>query len=379
MKKIILFAVAVLFLATSCKQQSKSKLERQIISYQKQANALTTKISDLQTQLEEQTAAKNQQTALHVSVKTDTIKPMLFEHYFDATAEIECVHDAYISPEISGQIVDIPVNAGDYVKKGQLLAQLETDVIENSIRELKTSLSLAEFTYQKQKTLWSKHIGSELQYLQAKTNMESLQNKLQGLQTQYNKSFIKAPINGYLDAIDLKKGELAAPGVRIFHIVNLDSMYINAQISEVYLPEIHKGEWVDITVPTYPDIKMRARVYQIGEVINNQSRTFKIQFKVRNHQHLLKPNMLASLNLRDYSNNAALVAPSFTIREGLKGYYLYVVKRKKGAFVAERRIVKIGKTSNGTTEVISGLKPGDIIITDGFNNVSNDVLLNIKN
>lgn len=378
MKKIILF-VTVLFLVTSCKQQSKSKLESQIISYQKQANDLTAKISDLQTQLDEQTAARNQQNALHVSVKTETVKPTLFEHYFDATAEVECVHDAYISPEISGQIVDIPVSEGDYVKKGQLLARLETDVIENSIRELKTSLSLAEFTYEKQKTLWSKHIGSELQYLQAKTNMESLQNKLQGLQTQYDKSYIKAPINGYVDAIDLKKGELAAPGVRIFHIVNLDSMYINAQISETYLPEIHKGDWVDITVPTYPDIKMRERVYQIGEVINNQSRTFKVRFKVRNPKNLLKPNMLASLNIKDYSNKEALIAPSFAIREGIEGYYLYTVKEKKGAFVAERRIVKIGKSSNGMTEVTGGLKPGDVIVTDGFNNVSNDVLLDIKN
>lgn len=378
MKKLMLI-IAVLFLVTSCKQKNKSQLERQIQTYQKQANKLTSKISDLQTQLEEQTAAKNRKNALHVSVETETVKPTLFKHFFEASGEIQCVHEAYISPEISGQIVAIPVHEGDFVKKGQLLAQLETEIIESSIREIKTSLSLAKFTYEKQKTLWSKHIGSELQYRQAKTQMESLQNKLDGLELQYNKSFIKAPINGYVDAIDQKKGELATPGMRLFHIVNLDSMYIDAQISEVYLPEIQKGGWVDISIPTYPDISLREKIYRIGDVINSKNRTFKVRFKIKNPKELLKPNMLATLNIMDYSNPDALVAPSFTIREGLDGYYLYAVEKNKGALVAQRRIIKIGKSYNGMTEVKEGLKAGDVLITKGFNDVSNGVYLTIKN
>lgn len=378
MKKLMLI-IAVLFLVTSCKQKNKSQLERQIQVYQKQANELTTKISDLQTQLEEQTAAKNRKSALHVSVDTEKVEPTLFKHYFEASGEIQCVHEAYISPEISGQIVAIPVREGAYVKKGRLLAQLETDVIESSIREVKTALSLAKFTYEKQKSLWSKHIGSELQYRQAKTQMESLQNKLDGLESQYKKSFIKAPINGYVDVIDQKVGELAAPGVRLFHIVNLDSVYINAQISETYLPEVRKGAWVDISIPTYPDIQLRERIYRIGDVINDQNRTFKVQFKIKNPKELLKPNMLATLNILDYSNPDAIVAPSFTIREGLEGYYLYVVEKDKNAFVAKRRIVKIGKSYNGMTEVKEGLKAGEIVVTKGFNDVSNGVYLNIKN
>ncbi|MBE0651747.1 MAG: efflux RND transporter periplasmic adaptor subunit [Bacteroidales bacterium] len=378
MKKIILFT-AVLFLVTSCKQQNKSQIESQIITYQKQANELTTKISDLQTQLEEQKAAENNHKALRISVETETVKPTLFKHYFEASAEIQCVHEAYISSEISGQIVAIPVKEGDYVKKGLLLARLETDVIESSIREVKTSLALAKFTYEKQKSLWSKHIGSELQYLQARTQMESLQNKLDGLESQYDKSFIKAPINGYIDIIDQKVGELAAPGIRLFHIVNLDSMYVNAQISEAYLPTVHPGDWVDISVPTYPDINLHEKIYRIGKVINDKNRTFKVQFNIKNSKELLKPNMLTTLNIMDYSNPDALVAPSFTIREGLDGYYLYVVEKDKGAFVASRRIVKIGKSYNGMTEIKEGLKPGEVIVTKGFNDVSNGVLLDINN
>ena len=124
---------------------------------------------------------------------------------------------------------------------------------------------------------------------------------------------------------------------------------------------------------------MRERIYRIGDVINNQNRTFKVQFKIKNPKEQLKPNMLARLNIMDYSNPDALVAPSFTIREGLDGYYLYVVEKDKDAFVAKRRIVKIGKSYDGMTEVKEGLKPGEVIITKGFSDVSNGVYLNIKN
>lgn len=375
MKKITLF-LAMIALLASCKQENKSQLEKQIISYQKEASKLNAKISDLQQQIDEQEKAKNQLTGLKVRIKTDTVKPQTFKHYFEASGSVESVHEAYVSPEVSGQVEEVPVHEGDKVTKGQLLVRLSTDIIENNIKEAKASLTLAEFTYKKQKNLWEKNIGSELDYVRAKSNMESLSGKLKTLETQYEKSFIRSPVSGYVDAIDIKVGELASPGMRILHVVNIEDLYINAQISENYLPVVHKGDAVTVSFPTYPKISLNEKVYRTGEVIQPQNRTFKLQLKIKNKKNLFKPNMLSLININDYTNHKALVVPSFTIRKDIKGDYLFTVKKgPKGENIAHKQYVKTGLSSGRYTEVVQGIKPGDIVITDGFNNVTEGTIV----
>jgi len=378
MKNISLFLVALLFLMASCGNENKPKTEQQIISYQRQVTAINKKIDRLQQKLDKKNKNKMITTGRKVTVNVRKLQPTVFNHYFDASAEVESVHEAYVSPEVNGQIEKIFVAAGDRVKKGQLLAQLNSDIMKDNIRELKTSLELASYTYTKQKSLWEKHIGSELQYLQAKTNYESLQNKLSTLQTQYKRSFIKSPIDGYVDAIDLKVGEMAIPGQRFFHVVNLGRLYVNAQISEAYLPIIHEGDAVEVRFSAFPSIVLYKKVYRIGKVINKQSRTFKLQLKVNNPQQLLKPNLLAIIRIKDYTNPKAVVVPSFVIREDIQGYFLYVVTTENGQKIARKRYVKTGKSFKKKTEVISGLKAGETIITQGYNNVTNGSVLNVR-
>ena len=377
MKKYVFLAVTFLLLA-GCTHKNKSEIEQQIIAYQKQVAVINKKIIALQEKLDQINRGKKLHAGKKVTVNVIKIVPTMFHHYFDASAEIESIHEAYISPEISGQVEKILVNEGDHVNKGQLLAVLNSDVMQDNIRELKVSLELASYTYQKQKSLWQKHIGSEIQYLEAKTKYESLRNKLATLQTQYKRSFIKSPISGYVDAIDTKTGEIAIPGKRMFHVVNLNKLYVNAQISEAYLPIIHENDPVDVRFPAFPSIVLHKKVYRIGKVINKQSRTFKIQLKINNPRQLLKPNLLAIIRIKDYTNPHALVVPTFVLRQDIQGYYLYVATTENGMPVARKKYVKIGKTFNQKTEITHGLQAGDTVITQGYNNVSNGTLLNIQ-
>ncbi len=378
MKNLTLFLVTLLFLMTSCGNENTPKAEQQIITYQKQVVAINKKIDRIQQKINKKNKNKESTSGRKITVNIRKLQPTVFNHYFDASAEIESVHEAYISPEVSGQIDKIFVKEGDRVKKGQLLAQLNSDIMQDNIRELKTSLEMASYTYKKQKSLWAKNIGSELQYLQAKTNFESLQNKLKTLQTQYKRSFIKSPIDGYVDVIDLKVGEMAIPGQRFFHVVNLSRLYVNSQISEAYLPIIHEGDAVEVRFPAFPSIVLHKKVYRIGKVINKQSRTFKLQLKIQNPKQLLKPNLLAIIRIKDYTNPKAIVVPSFIIREDIQGDYLYVVTTEDGRKVARKRYVKTGKSFKKSTEIISGLKMGEYIITQGYNNVTNGSVLNIR-
>ena len=381
MKKIIFLIIGVAAMV-SC-QQPKGKradIENQIITYQQQVTKINSKIIALQQQLDALRLKdkKGAPAGRKFKVKTQTVRHEMFKHFFEASGNVQAVNEAFISPEVSGQVVKVLVVEGDKVEKGQLLAQLETDLIQNSINEVKTSLKLAQLTYKKQKELWHKHIGSEMQYLRAKTNKESLEDKLKSLQTRYEKSFIRSPLAGTVEAVNLKEGELAAPGARFIHIVNLDEMYINAQLSENYLPVIKKGDTAIIRFSAYPGLVMRKPIFRMGNVVNKQSRTFTIQFKVKNDEQKLKPNLLATLRLNDYTNPSAIVVPSVLIKEDIKGYYLYLSIRKNGIAMAQKRYVKIGTSSGNKTEVTEGLQLGDVYITDGYNNVSDGTNIDIQ-
>ena len=293
-------------------------------------------------ELEAQLAASDElvDNAVKIKVKTMDTKVEPFSHYFDATGDIETIDEAYISPEISGQITSIYVKEGDYVKKGQLLARLNSDVLESNIDELKTQLALAETMYKKQTELWNKQIGSERQYLESKAQFESLQNQLKTLNAQYEKTFLRSPINGYIETINQKEGEFAMPGMEFMQIVNLDELYITAKISEAYLPVIKKGEEVEITFSSYPEILIKEPVYRVGNVINSNNRTFLVQVKVNNISGLLKPNLLANIRINDYNSDNNIVIPTILIKEDMSGSFVYVAEQNDGQWIARKKYIK---------------------------------------
>ena len=377
MKKI-LFTIIISTVLFSCSSnddaQKPDEIRKKISEYKNEIRELDKKVADLEEKLSD---TKSKVTnAVRVNVKK--LKGQKFEHYFMATGSVEAENESYISPQTNGQITDIYVEEGAKVKKGVLLARLNTDVIENNINEVKVSLQLANTIYKKQKELWDKQIGSEIQYLQAKSNYESLQSKLNTLRSRYNLSFIKSPLNGVVDVVYQKVGEMGTPGMRMMHLVSLNPLLVKAKISEKYIPVIKIGDHVAVTFPTFPGMKIDAAISRIGNVINTANRTFTVEFKLENNDLKIKPNMLATLIVKDYESENSIEVPSFLIREDLKGRYVYVVMNENGILKATKKYIKTGLTFQGNTEVISGLSANDTIITDGYSNVSDGVTITTK-
>ena len=375
MKKFFILFVAAGFFYSCSSTVEKDDIQGQIDKYKSEVKTLNEKIKELELQLAASDQLVDNSVKIKVKTQEATIQP--FSHYFDATGDIETIDEAFISPEISGQITSIPVKEGDFVRKGQVLAKLNSDVIEANIAQLKTQLDLAETMYKKQTELWNKQIGSERQYLEAKANYESLQNQLKNLNAQYDKAVLRSPINGYVENINNKEGEFAMPGVHFMQIVSLDQLYINAKISENYLPVIRKGEEVEITFSAYPDLVLKEPVYRVGNVINTSNRTFLVQVKVANKSGLLKPNLLASIRINDYNSDKNIVVPTILIKEDLTGKFVYVAENNNGQWVAKKKYVTLGYSYRDKTEILTGLLEKDRLVTDGYNKVSNGSALEI--
>ncbi len=374
MKKIISIILISLFFA--CGQSNDPEtIKKQIAEYKSQIADLENKIDELNTKLTEQGISAN--TVKRIRVKTLHLTPVHFSHFVHSVASLEAVKSAFISPEISGQVKTIHVHEGDYVKKGQLLVSLNSDIIESNIKELETNLELAKTLYQKQEELWKQQIGSEIQYLEAKNKKESLESKLNSLYIQLAKSKIKAPITGIVDLINVKEGELAMPGAQIIQMVNISTFYVNADISEKFISVIKKGSPLKVSFPSFPDWKIDTKVYRIGSVINQSNRTFRVQAKIYNKNNMLKPNMLAKITFLDFEVDKALVVPSIIIKKDFKGSYLYIVAKDDKGYIAQKKYVKTSLSNDEGTMITEGIKQGDKVIVKGYNLVKDGIAINV--
>jgi len=378
MKKVfILIAIAAL---TACGggDDNPDAIKKKITEYNLQIEDLKAKVAELEKMLNA-TDPKDDMSNKLLSVNVQKVVPRLFKHHFEAGGSVKAENEAYISPQLNGQITAIYVEEGDRVKKGQLLAKLNTDVTDNTIQEVKTSLELARTVYKKQKALWDQNIGSEIDYLNAKNRVEALESKLKTLEAQKEMAELRSPIDGIVDNILLKVGELASPGRQFMQVVSLNNLYIKADVSEVYLSKIKKGDTVEVTFPTYPDIKMKVPVSRLGNVINPQNRTFVVEVKIKNPDGKLKPNILAILRMNDYTKENALIVPSVIVKQDMKGKYLYRVKKDGDNFIAEKVYVEVGMSEGDTTMITEGLNPGDEVIVAGYNLVANGVKIRVIN
>lgn len=375
MRKAFPFLLIILFLASCGSTDEKESIKEQIKTYKDEVSQLNLQITELETELE---AMGYTEKTYNTPVRVIEIQERPFRHYFQVSGNVDAVDKAFISPELNGQVKEILVKEGDNVVKRQLLARLNTSVTETTIREVQTALDLAQTLYVKQKQLWDKNIGSEVQYLQAQNNVESLEGKLQTLKAQLEMAYVRSPIDGIVDAINIEEGELGMPGMQMMQVISLGKLSIFAEVSEKYLPVISKGDDVLLSFPSFPDLGMEVPVYRTGNVVNISNRTFPVELRIDNIEAMLKPNIIALITFLDYSNENALIVPSIIIKEDVRGPYIYVARDVEGKSIARKLYIETGKSYIDETMVVSGLKSGDKVITEGYSLVTDGTEVNIK-
>jgi RND family efflux transporter MFP subunit len=306
-------------------------------------------------------------------VTTLEVQPRPFNHYLELQGDVQTKQNILLFPEMPGTLEKVYVKEGEAIKKGQLLGRIDDGGLASGLEQLRTQAALAETTYERQKRLWEQKIGSEIQYLQAKTNYEATLNSVNQAQAQLAKSAIRAPFSGIVDDIMQEEGSTVNPaaGMPVFRIVNLAEMYVEVAVPESHLAGVRPGKEVIIFLPVLGD-SIKTKVRQTGNYINPDNRSFSVEVPVPNADGKIKPNLTARVNINDYSNPEALLIPPSVISENAEGQqYVYVatMMESNSMAIAEKRIITTGQIQGDWVEILSGLQAGDHIIDEGARRV----------
>lgn len=377
MKKIFSLLIVVLLLA-SCENKKNQSVEdllntNDLKQIRKKKSELDSEQQEIAFQIKQlETKIKELDPQEKVSLITTLIvKEEVFKHFVELQGNVNTKQNLIIYPEYSGILTRVFVKDGQQVSKGQKLAKIDDGGLSQQVTQLQIQADLAKTTFERQERLWNQKIGSEIQYLQAKSTYESQQEAVSQLQQQIGKTIVRAPFSGTIDDVITEQGSVVTIGQsQLFRIVNLEDMYIEINVPERYISSIIQGKDVLVDFPILGKT-INAKVRQAGNFINPANRTFKIEVAVPNKDKTIKPNLTAKLKINDYTNEKVILIPQSIISENAEGQqYVYTIKDKnENKASAKRVIIETGKTQGDYIEVLSGLQNGNEIIVEGARSV----------
>ncbi|WP_460907778.1 efflux RND transporter periplasmic adaptor subunit [Spirosoma areae] len=370
------YAIALVSLFAACSGEKKSDLQSkrdELTELKSQQTELNTKVKTLESEVAKLDPKKAEDTR----VKEVTVAPLAastFRHFVELQGTIDAKNNVQVSPKSGGIVTAVYVKEGDRVRAGQAIAKVDDQLLRESMAELKTQLSLVNTVYEKQAALWKQQIGTEIQYLQAKNNKESLERRLATMNAQLSQSTVAAPISGVVDQVMIKVGQSAMPGVGLVRVVNLSQLKVVAKVADTYAGSVRKGDAITVE---FPDInkKLNSRISFVATIVDPSTRTFTIEAPLPS-DNSLKPNMLARIKINDETQANAIVINQNLIQSTENGQLVYVAVNEGGKKVAKAKTVKTGQSYGGQIEVTQGLQSGDQIVTAGYQDLVDGQAIN---
>ena len=377
MKKIILI-LSLAFLAYSCGSNSGAD---NLAELHQQKDSLKTLYDDIAAQIaaiDQQIKAADTNARLPL-VTLNAVEVKTFNHFVDVQGAVETGGNALLYPEAPGVITAILVKEGSKVNKGDVIMKIDAAVLQSTLSEVETQYELAKQIFEKQERLWNEKIGSEVQYLQAKTNKEALEQKLKTVKQQANMYVVKSPISGVVDEILPKVGESANPMMPVARVINYNETYIKADVSENYISILKEGTLVNVNFPTISKT-FECKLSRVSDFINPNNRSFKIYIDLSTVKADLKPNLLADISVRDFSLDSAVVIPSSIIQQDRNGNnYVYVLEdNNTGQKKVKKVIIKPGLSYQNQSVVLEGLKGNEMYIDKGSRSVQDGDVVEIS-
>jgi RND family efflux transporter MFP subunit len=334
-----------------------------------QRNALDTDIKRLDVVI----ASLDKSASLPL-VATYEVALQEFNHFTSFQGTVKTMKNINVYPEMPGQLLEVLVVEGQKVEKNQVLARIDDGGLLAQLAQAKSQLVLAETLFNRQERLWSQNIGSEIQFLQAKTQFESAEKAVDALSLQAEKSVVRAPFDGTVDQIFKEPGTIVAPGMgsELFRVVNIDKVYVEVDVPETHITSISEGSKVRVNLSAIGE-EIDARISRVSKVINPSNRSFAVEIPLENKSGFIRPNLMASVAINDYSNKSAIMIPQSVVSENAEGQqYCFALEKSTEGYIAKRLIIETGKTSEDFIEVLEGVEKGALLITEGAKKVSDN-------
>jgi membrane fusion protein, multidrug efflux system len=368
MKKIlVILSILTAFTACNGKMDKKAELEKLIKEHDKLALQIGA--------LEKEIACENGGNKKTVNVAVTEVQPGVFKHYIEVQGKVDGDENVSVSARTPGVVLGVNVNEGDKVSKGQLMAVLDAQVSYANLADMENQLVFVTDMYNRQKNLWDQKIGSEVQYLTAKNNKESIENKIKTLKDQIAMSRITSPINGTVEEIPIKIGQMVQPGMVAFRVVNFSKIKVTADVAEAYSPKIKSNDSVLVYFPDFNE-EIATRLSFTSKFINAMNRTFAIEAQIGNLKQEARANMIAVLKINDYKAMDAFSVPANVVQQSTNESFVFVAREENGKKLAKKQTITLGMNYNGLIEVTSGLKAGDKVITTGYQDLNQNDPIN---
>ncbi|SKC56845.1 efflux RND transporter periplasmic adaptor subunit [Ohtaekwangia koreensis] len=376
MKSTIYTHLSVIVIAgmlAACSAATPDDKKAQLDKLKKQETEITKQIQ----QLEAEIAKTNPDSTVSVKAKEVSVTelaPRKFDHYVQTQGSVDAEDNILVSAKSAGVVTAVYVKEGQQVSKGQVLAQIDNSVIARNIEAQKSQLELAVSIFNRQKNLWDQKIGTEVQYLQAKTNKESLEKQIESLNEQNEMTRIKSPISGTVDEVVVKIGENIAPGMPAVRVVNTSNLKLIANVSEAYVTQIKKGNTATIDIPELKKL-MTAQVTFVGKTIDPLSRTFPVEVKLPSNADL-RPNMTGILKVIFHSEPSTIVVPVNIVQDLNKEKIVFIVETNGKQTIARKKVVTIEGVYDNLAQV-KGLNAGDKVVTFGYQGLNDGQVIKI--
>lgn len=376
MKKLIYLPILLLAVACGSKETLEAK-KKQLADYNTQLETLKQQIAGLEKEIalmDTSTVIKNPKLVTIASVE-----PTEFKHFIDIQGTVESHENVAVQPGMPGVVTAVFVKEGDQVSKGQILGETDNRAMKESLAQLQTNLDLAKTAFEKQQRLWNQKIGSEMQFLQAKTQYESLKKSIESMEAQIDMTRMKAPISGVVDQVNVKVGEYAAPGMfGAFNVVNFNRMKVTAKVADSYIQKIKVGDPVKITLNDI-GTSLESKVSFVSKVVNPMSRTFLIEIELGKTESNIRPNMFATLSINDETRSNAIAVTSNLVQKDADGRnYILLAAGNKDQMTAQKRMVATDISYGDKVIISEGLQAGDKLITSGYTEVVDGQLISLK-
>jgi len=368
--KPILF-LSFLALALSCnsnvkESQSLTDLKSKKEVLIKEMNRIGTELKAIETAISALDTLKKVMTVTAIKAEVKA-----FNHYIEVQGTVKADQTIELHAEMGGTVSAILVKEGQKVTKGQVLATLDSEVIDNSVLQLETQLALATTTFERQARLWKQNIGSEIQYLQAKAQKEGLENSMKSMKAQARKMKIIAPFSGVIDQIFAKTGELTSPQMPFLRLVNLNTVYVESEITETYLKAIKKGTEVLLNFRSI-GTTLEASISQVGNFINPNNRSFKTRIDLENPNNELKANLLADIKINDFKATGIVIPSRLVQKDSNDQTFVYTIEPNGNTHTVVKTYMTEAMNYENLSYISEGLLPTSILVDKGARLVNNN-------